>query len=237
MPDKSEQVVENADQLASDRRQHPRYKFAAVASVLDIKSGRKIETQVGDLSLQGCYVPTPDPFPLGTITVVHIARGSVSCDVDARVVFSREKAGMGLLFTDIQANQGQILSSWVADARESAWLALSRRRSQRVLLRVPLLVFGQNAMGTPFEERTETTIVSAHGALILLSRALDKGQPLSLASIQTKAAVECVAVHIGEVQGSQVQIGVEFILPSPAFWHVSFPPKDWSLRHPDAKGR
>jgi hypothetical protein len=237
MPDKSEQIVENAEQLASDRRQHPRYKFAAVISVQDVKSGRAIETQVGDLSLQGCYVLTPEPFPLGTIAAVRIVRGAVTCTVGARVVFSREKAGMGLLFTDIATDQGQILSSWVADARESAWLALSRRRSQRVLLRVPLMVFGQNALGTPFEERTETTIVSAHGALILLSRALDKGQPLSLASIPTKAEVECVAVHIGEVQGSQVQIGVEFILPSPAFWHVSFPPKDWTLRHPDAKGR
>jgi len=237
MSDEIEQVVESPEANASDRRQHPRYRFAALINVSDTKSGRRIETQVGDLSLQGCYVVTPDPFPLGAMTTLRITRGAVSCNAEARVVFSREKAGMGLLFTDIRPEDAQAVATWVVDARESAWLALSRRRSQRVLLRVPLLVYGQNALGAPFEERTETTIVSAHGALILLSRALDKGQPLSLASVQTKAAVECVVVHIGEVQGSQVQIGVEFVLPSPAFWHVSFPPKDWTLRHPDAKVR
>jgi hypothetical protein len=237
MSDEIEQVVEGPEAPASDRRQHPRYKFAALISVLDSKSGRRIETQLGDLSLQGCYVATKEPFPLGTATTLRITRGAVSCDADARVVFSREKSGMGLLFTDVEPDRAQILSTWVSDARENAWLALSRRRSQRVLLRVPLMVFGQNALGAPFEEKTETTTVSAHGALLLLSKALDKGQPISLASVQTKAAAECIVVHIGEVQGSQVQIGVEFVLPSPAFWHVSFPPKDWSLRHPDAKGR
>jgi len=28
---------------------------------------------------------------------------------------------------------------------------------------------------------------------------------------------------------------VEFLLPNPTFWHVAFPPKDWTPRHPDAK--
>jgi hypothetical protein len=30
-------------------------------------------------------------------------------------------------------------------------------------------------------------------------------------------------------------VGVEFMLPNPIFWHVAFPPKDWTPRHPDAK--
>jgi hypothetical protein len=35
----------------------------------------------------------------------------------------------------------------------------------------------------------------------------------------------------------QPQARVEFTLPNPMFWHVAFPPKDWTPRHPDAKSR
>jgi len=30
-------------------------------------------------------------------------------------------------------------------------------------------------------------------------------------------------------------VGVDFMLPNPMFWHVAFPPRDWTPRHPDAK--
>jgi len=34
-----------------------------------------------------------------------------------------------------------------------------------------------------------------------------------------------------------MKVGVEFLLPNPTFWHVAFPPRDWTPRHPDAKSR
>ncbi len=142
---------------------------------------------------------------------------------------------MGLLFTAIASEPLRTLSDWVSEARESAWLALSRRRSQRVLLSVSLRVLGKNAGGAVFEELTETMAISAHGALILLSKAVSKGHALTLFNLRTKAATECIVVHLGESQGQHVKIGVEFLLPSPGFWHVNFPPQDWSPRHADAK--
>jgi hypothetical protein len=56
-----------------------------------------------------------------------------------------------------------------------------------------------------------------------------------LSNVQTKAALECVVVHVDRVLGEQIQVGVEFLLPNPTFWRVAFPPKDWTPRHPDAK--
>ena len=104
-----------------------------------------------------------------------------------------------------------------------------------MLMKIPVRVSGQNALGSPFEEETQTLAISAHGALIPVSTQVKKGQRLALSNVQTKAAVECVVAHIR--QGDQLQVGVEFMLPNPTFWHVTFPPKDWTPRHPDAKSR
>jgi hypothetical protein len=71
--------------------------------------------------------------------------------------------------------------------------------------------------------------------LIPVSTRVNKGQRLTLSNVQTKAAWECVVAHIRH--GNDFQVGVEFMLPNPTFWHVAFPPKDWTPRHPDAKSR
>jgi hypothetical protein len=142
---------------------------------------------------------------------------------------------MGLMFTAIDAKPLRILATWLDESRETSWLAANRRRSQRVLVTVPVRVSGQNGVGLPFEEDTHTRAISAHGALILLSVQVYRGQRLNLSNVQTKAALECVVAHIDRRQSNQPQVGVEFALPNPMFWHVAFPPKDWTPRHPHAK--
>src|SRR5258708_3912663 len=81
----------------------------------------------------------------------------------------------------------------------------------------------------------QTRAISAHGALILISAQVYRGQRLTLSNVQTKAALECIVAHIDRRKGEHAQVGVEFTLPNPVFWHVAFPPKDWTPRHPDAK--
>jgi len=220
---------------AADRRTHPRYEFTAAVEVLAAESGARIETRVRDLSQQGCYVDTSDALPLGTVTDVRIKKGAQLFEARARVVFSRPTKGMGLMFTAIDAKPLRILETWLDESRETSWLAANRRRSQRVLMTVPVRVSGQTGAGLPFEEDTLTRAISAHGALILVSKQVHRGQRLTLSNVQTRAALECVVAHIDRRQSNQPQVGVEFALPNPMFWHVAFPPKDWTPRHPDAK--
>lgn len=221
--------------VGADRRVHPRYQFIACAEIMAVDSGTRIETRIRDLSQQGCYVDTNSPFALQTVADVHITRKAQSFKALARVVYSQPGKGMGLVFSSVQPEQLAILDGWVAESRETSWLAANRRRSQRVLMKIPVRVSGQNALGTPFEEDTQTLAVSAHGALIAVSIRVSKGQRLALSNIQTKAALECVVAHIRH--DDQLQVGIEFILPNPTFWHVAFPPKDWTPHHPDAKPR
>jgi hypothetical protein len=142
---------------------------------------------------------------------------------------------MGLVFTTSEPEQRGTLETWVAESRETSWLAANRRRSQRVLMTIPVRVSGQNHVGSPFEEETHTRAISAHGALILMATQVYRGQRLTLSNIQTKGALECIVAHIDRRKGEHAQVGVEFTLPNPLFWHVAFPPKDWTPRHPDAK--
>lgn len=219
----------------ADRRTYPRYEFIAAGEVVAAESGARIETRVRDLSQQGCYVDTSDALPLGTVTGVRITKGAQLFEAQARVVYSRAGKGMGLVFTAIEAERLRTLETWIAESRETSWLAANRRRSQRVLMTVPIRVSGQSGVGLPFDEETHTRAISAHGALILVTTKVHRGQRLTLSNVQTKAALECVVAHIDRTQRSQPQVGVEFLLPNPIFWHVAFPPKDWTPRHPHAK--
>jgi hypothetical protein len=223
----------SAAAAGADRRIHPRYEFAAAVEVVAAESGERIETRVRDLSQQGCYVDTNNALPLGTVTDVRITKGAQLFEAHARVVYSRASKGMGLVFTAIDSERLRTLETWLAESREISWLAANRRRSQRVLMTVPVRVSGQISVGLPFEEETHTRAISAHGALILMSTPVYRGQRLTLSNIQTKAALECVVAHIDRRKDPQA--GVEFTLPNPMFWHVAFPPKDWTPRHPDAK--
>ncbi len=219
----------------ADRRIYPRYEFTAAVEVLAAESGARIETRVRDLSQQGCYVDTSDALPLGTVTDVRIKKGAQLFEARARVVYSRATKGMGLVFTAVEAEHVRTLETWLTESRETSWLAANRRRSQRVLMTVPVRVSGKSAAERPFEEETHTRAISAHGALILVSTPVWRGLRLNLSNVQTKAALECVVAHIDKRPSHRTQVGVEFTLPNPMFWHVAFPPKDWTPRHPDAK--
>jgi hypothetical protein len=221
----------------ADRRTHPRYAFVAAAEVVAAGSGTRTNTRVRDLSEQGCYADTDNPLPLGTDTEVRITKRGKSLQAQARVVYNQPGKGMGLMFTALEPEHGETLDSWIAESRETSWLSANRRRSQRVLMKIPVRVSVQAGAVSLSAEETHTLAVSAHGALIAVSAPPYRGQRLSLSNVQTKGALECVVVHIDQFPGEPIKVGVEFLLPNPTFWHVAFPPKDWTPRHPDAKSQ
>lgn len=112
---------------------------------------------------------------------------------------------------------------------------VNQRRSQRILLCVPLRVSGKQANGTPFAELTNTLIVSAHGALLHLREQVREGQALSLRNVATGEEVPCVVIDVNTGTLGAPEIGVEFTEANPRFWRVSFPPPEWNTRGPEAK--
>lgn len=114
---------------------------------------------------------------------------------------------------------------------------LGRRRSQRVLMQVPVRIKGADAQGKPFEEFTETLAINAHGALVLLEARVTSGSAVKMQHKRTEEEQECHVAFLGPVRGGKAEIGLEFSAPRPSFWRVSFPPEDWSPKHPEARTR
>ena len=119
----------------------------------------------------------------------------------ARVVYIQPGKGMGLMFTAVEPEQLGTLNTWIAESREISWLAANRRRSQRVLMKIPVRVSGQAGAALFFEEDTHTLAISAHGALMLVAAPVYRGQRFTLSNVQTNAALECVVVHVDKVAG------------------------------------
>jgi hypothetical protein len=111
----------------------------------------------------------------------------------------------------------------------------SIRRTQRVLGRIRLSVSGKIGDQPPFEEECFTIAVNAEGGLLQMRKVVQKGQRLSLLQAKTGQQAFCVVAHLEPFEGGFVAVRVQFIEPQPDFWHVSFPPADWTARHADSK--
>lgn len=112
---------------------------------------------------------------------------------------------------------------------------MSNRKTQRVLARIHLNVSGKINDEIPFEEESFTIAVNAGGGLIQLRKMVQKGQRLSLLQAKTGQQAFCLVAHIEPIDDGFAAVRVHFLEPQPEFWHIAFPPDDWTPRHPDSK--
>jgi hypothetical protein len=109
------------------------------------------------------------------------------------------------------------------------------RRSQRVCLRLPIVVVRKGPGANVASEETNTLIVNAHGALIQLALTVEVGQLLGIKNAKTLEDLVCRVINLGPERPGKREVGVEFEAPSPRFWRIAFPPSDWTPRSPEAK--
>lgn len=111
----------------------------------------------------------------------------------------------------------------------------SSRRSQRVCLNVDVEISLQRANGNGPSEQAKTLIVSAHGALILIQMPVSIGDLINLRHLTTKQELVCRIADVTTGNTGVREVGVEFLVPNRNFWHIAFPPADWSPRGPESK--
>jgi hypothetical protein len=103
----------------------------------------------------------------------------------------------------------------------------NRRRSERVMLQVPVIVQVHGRDGKKIEEETQTSVVNAHGGLLKLQMTLQVGQPILLINVRSKMQQSCRVVRVETSAGGQSAMAFEFDSPAPQFWPITFPPEDW----------
>ena len=96
-----------------------------------------------------------------------------------------------------------------------------RRRAQRVLLRMPVLIH-LPGRAKPIDGFTHT--VSASGAMIILAEGLSQGTKLSIENPKTMKKVEAHVVRPPQMNAEGSLVPIEFNAPSPQFWNIFFPP-------------
>jgi len=105
----------------------------------------------------------------------------------------------------------------------------NRRRSERVMLRISVMVLAENEQHRQFQEEAKTQVVNAHGGLMTMKTHLHMGQSFLLKNPQTGSEISCRVVRVEDVGTEDYNIAFEFDRPAPKFWPVTFPPTDWGL--------
>lgn len=98
------------------------------------------------------------------------------------------------------------------------------RRSDRVALAIPIRVRGTDSQGQPFDEKSQTLVISRYGALIVLARPLASGQHITIHCIGTGREALARVVDQDEEEKRPSLYGVEIITPEVNIWEIHFPP-------------
>ena len=98
--------------------------------------------------------------------------------------------------------------------------AEERRRSQRVLVRMPVII--HVAGKPPLQGNTHT--VSAGGAMVILKEGIGEGTKVTVENPITKVKVEGKVIRPPQMNQEGSLVPVEFVTPSPTFWNIFFPP-------------
>jgi hypothetical protein len=104
---------------------------------------------------------------------------------------------------------------------------LKNRRSQRVEMSVPVVVYRAAGDGPQFYENTQTLVVSAHGALVALTDMVAPKQRLLVQNRNSGEHLECRVVSVRKDLIGPPKVAVEFTQPAPSFWRIAYPPADW----------
>jgi hypothetical protein len=120
---------------------------------------------------------------------------------------------------------GSLVSTKVADPNPA-----NRRRSERVMLQIPIVVQVSTRDGKDMSEETQTEVVNAHGGLMKLRMEVKTGQPILLIDKGSKAQQGCHVVRVETSEAGNSAVAFEFDQPAPQFWPIVFPPADWGPR-------
>ena len=109
----------------------------------------------------------------------------------------------------------------------SATRPSNRRRTQRVMIAMPVIIRVPNAKDAFYEEATETVVVNAHGCMVRLAVPLTRDQVVRILNPKSLEEQSCRVVSIGQFAEGKAEVGLEFSESSPRFWRIIFPPQDW----------
>lgn len=102
----------------------------------------------------------------------------------------------------------------------------NRRRSQRVLLQVSVLVGARMPEGDRVQTQAFTRVVNAHGGLLESLFPMTVGQKITLVNPRSGKEVGCRVLRVEGPSEGCFATAFEFDERSPQFWPLGFLPED-----------
>lgn len=125
-------------------------------------------------------------------------------------------------------SSGEDFSTVILVERLAKQHGAPRRRSARILLRIPLLVNTADSSAETDWEPAETVMVSLHGAMIRTKRKFEVGDTLDIrVRDKDRSARARVVWRSSEVTPKGLELGFE-IVDQTGFWDIRFPADRWS---------
>ena len=110
----------------------------------------------------------------------------------------------------------------------SAMEERNQRRSERVVLRVPLQLSAKMPDGRRISIEVHSLVVNAHGGLLDVGMEMLNGQQMILSNPRSEKVASGKIVRVEASEEGRFSVAFAFEFPAPSFWPVSFPPADWS---------
>jgi hypothetical protein len=99
-----------------------------------------------------------------------------------------------------------------------------QRRSERILMKIPVQVAGVDAHGKSFEERTFTLSINRNGAFISLCNSPRTGDHVIVTNLGTRQSCAFRLCDYGKHPSGEVTAwGIECLEPNSNFWRIRFP--------------
>jgi len=91
------------------------YRFIATVVVTEPSSGTRLPAKTSELSINGCYIDTLNPFPEATLVRLRIIKDDGVFETPGRVLYCHPGFGMGIVFIDSTPDQRALLEGWLAE--------------------------------------------------------------------------------------------------------------------------
>lgn len=108
--------AQSNETATAERRDARRQSFICPAELIEISGSARIAARTADLSLNGCYIDTLNPFPVGTRVRLQLTKSDLRVEFFARVTSCHMASGMGLIFEQITPQQKAALESWLRES-------------------------------------------------------------------------------------------------------------------------
>jgi len=178
----------------------------------------KIEGTTRVVGAFGCKLVLPHGLPLGQrISILDGARCSNSLGT---IVWKGKERPEGCeMGVELVAPNMDV---WVKEPQLTP--GEERRRAQRAVLRLPVLLKYTPHNLEPISVAAHTMSVNDHGAMVICNRAFSQGSELELENRRTWKKITCKVKRQPKETPEGFQLALEFEQPAIGFWPVAFPP-------------